>query len=325
MPGEDYLESTRMVFGEVPELPHLVELPSRGPNASMIGRTLAMVTDLGVDWQPAGWRLTASSGLDHRRAKSLLSHDLDITEELAHSHGGSVKVQLAGPWTLAATVERPRGDKVLADTGARRDLAQALAEGAREHVIAVKDRIPGSQVVAQVDEPFLPAVLTGGISTASGLQRHRAVTAADAAEALDWVLEAVAGVAASTVVHCCAPEIPVAVLARTSASAMSFDMSLAGPEIAEGLGKWVDDARGIWLGVVPSTEPAALPSDAELTRDVRSWWSRLGHSEVDTLPSTTVTPACGLAGATPRWAREALSLCSRVATNLSEQEGRMDR
>jgi methionine synthase II (cobalamin-independent) len=325
MPGEDYLESTRMVFGEVPELPHLVELPSRGPNASMVGRTLALVTALGADWQPAGWRLTASSGLDHRRAKSLLSFDLDVAEELAPRQMGSVKVQLAGPWTLAAAVERPRGDKVLADTGARRDLAQALAEGAKDHVIAVQGRFPGSSVVAQVDEPFLPAVMTGGVATASGLQRHRAVTAAEAAEALGWVLDAVAGVAVSTVVHCCAPEVPMPVLAQTSANAVSFDMSLATSEIDEDLGSWVDDGRSIWLGVVPTTEPTAVPSDGELTRDVLSWWSRLGHSEVDTLPATTVTPACGLAGATPRWAREALSLCSRVATNLSEQEGRMSR
>ena len=48
----------------------------------------------------------------------------------------------------------------------------------------------------------------------------------------------------------------------------------------------VDDGRGIWLGVVPTAEPTAVPSDAELTRDVLAWWSRLGHSEVDTLPSS---------------------------------------
>ncbi|MBA2716388.1 MAG: methionine synthase, partial [Propionibacteriales bacterium] len=157
MPGEDYFESTRVVLGELGDLPHVVELPSRGPTASMIGRTLALVSELGADLQPAGWRLTDSPGLDHRRAKSLLGHDLDVTEELAQGHSGRFKVQVAGPWTLAATVERQRGDKVLSDFGARRDLAQALAEGVGDHVAAVQRRIPGAEIVVQVDEPSLPA------------------------------------------------------------------------------------------------------------------------------------------------------------------------
>ena len=54
-----------------------------------------------------------------------------MLEELTQGFDGTLKVQVAGPWTLAATVERQRGDKVLADVGARRDLAQALAEGVR--------------------------------------------------------------------------------------------------------------------------------------------------------------------------------------------------
>lgn len=323
MPGEDYSESTRIVLGEVADLPHLVEQPSRGPTASMIGRTLAMVTELGADLQPAGWRLTDSPGLDHRRAKSLLGQDLDVTEELASRHVGSFKVQVAGPWTLAATVERQRGDKVLSDFGARRDLAQALAEGVGDHVAAVQRRIPGAEIVVQVDEPSLPAVLGGGIATASGFHRHRAVTLADAARALDWVLTSAASAGASTVVHCCAPELPFALLAQTSAGAVSFDLSLFSPASYDALGGWVDDDRGVWLGVVPTTGPEVPPSEADVTREVLSWWSHVGHSELETLPSTTLTPTCGLAGATPTWAREALGLCSRVARNLSVEQGRM--
>ena len=100
----------------------------------MTGRALAVVSDLGADLQPAGWRLTDAPGIDHRRARSLLAQDLDALEEQAQGYAGTFKVQVAGPWTLAATVEKPRGDKVLADHGARRDLAQALAEGVRDHV-----------------------------------------------------------------------------------------------------------------------------------------------------------------------------------------------
>ena len=79
----------------------------------------------------------------------------------------------AGPWTLAATLEKTRGDKVLSDHGARRDLTDSLAEGVRLHVAEVSRRIPGAQFVLQLDEPGLPAVLAGDVPTVSGFGRLR--------------------------------------------------------------------------------------------------------------------------------------------------------
>ena len=169
MPGTDareYDEALRTVLGELPDLPHLPELPGRGAHASMTGRALAVVTGLDADLQPAGWRLTGSSGssgMDHRRARSLLAQDLDALEERTQGFEGRLKVQVTGPWTLAATVEKPRGDRVLSDHGARRELAQALAEGLREHVADVQRRVPGAELVVQVDEPALPFVLAGQV------------------------------------------------------------------------------------------------------------------------------------------------------------------
>ncbi len=191
----------------------------------MTGRTLAVISGLGADLQPAGWRLTDAPGIDHRRATSLLTQDLDLLEELAQGHTGALKVQLAGPWTLAATVERPRGDKVLGDHGARRDLAQALAEGAASHVDDVRRRVDPSQLIVQIDEPALPAVLAGTIPTASGFSRHRSVTPADASQALSWVVEAVEATGATTVLHCCAPGIPWSVLRETKVGGVSFDLA----------------------------------------------------------------------------------------------------
>ena len=83
-----------------------------------------------------------------------------MLEESLQGFTGHLKVQVAGPWTLAATVERPRGDKVLADHGDRRELAQALAEGVRDHLADVRRRVPGAgPLLLQVDEPALAAVL----------------------------------------------------------------------------------------------------------------------------------------------------------------------
>lgn len=323
MPGVDFPDSLQTVLGEVGELPYVPELPARGPGAAMIGRTLAMVTDLGVDLQPAGWRLTDASGLDHRRAVSLLAQDLDTVEELMQGHRGAVKLQVTGPWTLAAAVERPRGDKVVADYGARRDLAQALVEGLRVAIADMRRRVGGAHVVVQLDEPALPAVLAGVVPTASGFHRHRSVQAADAALALTWMSDAVTESGAEPVLHCCASGVPWALLRQTPIGAVSFDLDLVNPEEYDDVAAWVEAGRSVWLGAVPSVEPARHPSDADVTRRVLSWWNDLGFTDVERLPQTVVTPTCGLAGASPAWARRALGVTQRVAENLSEQHGKM--
>lgn len=324
MPGDDYREATRIVRGEIPELPYLVELPERGPLAAMTGRTLAMIGELAFDLQPAGWRLTGASGIDHRRAASMLAQDLDVTEEQAQGSAASFKVQVCGPWTLAATVERPRGDKVLADPGARRELTQALAEAVRNHCSDVRRRIDPVELVVQIDEPALPAVLGGSVPTASGFHRHRSVTPQDAAQSLGWVLEAASGVGAIPVVHCCAARLPFDVLRSAPVPALSFDATSLDTSQYDDLGAWVEDGRSLWPGVVPATDPAGNPPTAtQLTSTVLRWWADLGYSSLETLPDTTVTPTCGLAGASPVGARTALSLCNEVARNLSVEQGRM--
>ncbi|MCW2838110.1 MAG: methionine synthase, partial [Marmoricola sp.] len=149
MPGEDLAEALRVVSGSLPDLPHFPELPARGAIADLTGRALAITAELGFDLQPAGWRLTDAAGIDHRRARSLLGQDLDVLEEQLQDYEGRLKLQVAGPWTLAATVEKPRGDKLLSDLGARRELSQALAEGVRVHLEDVQRRVPRAELVLQ--------------------------------------------------------------------------------------------------------------------------------------------------------------------------------
>lgn len=190
-PGTDIAAVTRLTFGEFTDIPYLPELPDRGAAAGMIGRATAICSGLGFDLQPAGWRLTDGSGADHRRAAALLRQDLDTLEEVAQGYTGPVKLAVAGPITLAATVEKPRGDKVISDHGARRDLAQALAEGTAVLLHEVARRLPNVQPVLQVDEPMLPQVLAGQVATASGFGRHRRVDFPEVSAALEAL--AVAG------------------------------------------------------------------------------------------------------------------------------------
>jgi methionine synthase II (cobalamin-independent) len=318
-PGDDqhaFDEALRTVLGELPDLPYLPEVPGRGAAATMTGRTLALLSGLAVDLQPAGWRLTGSGspGVDHRRATSLLRQDLDSLEEQTQGYTGLLKVQVTGPWTLAATVERPRGDRVLADHGARRDLAESLAEGLGDHLAEFGRRVPGASLVVQVDEPALPAVLAGAVPTASGFHRHRSVDPPRAAPAMEAVLDAIRAHGAEPVVHCCAPGLPFDLLARVGGPGVSVDLSVLTAQEYDGVATALEAGRRVFLGVVPTSAPALPPTTRSVLETAERFLDVVG---LDPTPGLALTPACGLAGADVAWARRALELCRSAAAELT--------
>lgn len=314
LPGTDMAQALRFLTDELGAFVHLPELPARGAPAGMVGRTVALLQGLGADLQPAGWRLTDAAGLDHRRAVSRIGQDLDLLEEHTQAYAGPLKVQVMGPWTLAATMERPRGDRVLADHGARHELAQSLTEGVAVHVADLARRVPGAELVVQVDEPGLPAVLAGRVPTASGFSRHRSVEAPLATAALRELTAAIDAAGARAVVHSCAPDVPVALLGDSGFRAISFDLSLASPS-DDWANAW-ESGVDLWPGAVPATEPTAPLSDASLVEQVQRFFDPLGQEVAQVSDRLVVTPACGLAGASPAWAREALRLSRAVAVAI---------
>lgn len=326
-PGDtqrDFDEAVAMVLGELAGdehgLPFLPEVPGRGAPSGLTGRTLGLVTGLDADLQPSGWRLTGSSGapaIDQRRARSQMAQDLDGLEERAAGHTGPFKVQVAGPWTLAATVERPRGDKILADHGARRELAQALAMAVTDHLADVRRRLPAAtELILQVDEPALPTVLAAGVPTASGFGRHRKVHPPEASEALEWVLAAARDAGATPWVHCCAPDVPVGLLRGAGAEGLAVDLALLAPAEDEAMGEALESGTTLVLGVVPTgREPADL-TDTAVVEQVLRWFDRLGLDPAERVGSVVLSPACGLAGSTPDQARAAIALTRRAAVAL---------
>ena len=319
LPGDDFAEAVKVVLDELPDLPHLPELPGRGVGADMVGRALAVLEGLDADLQPAGWRLTGSAGspgVDQRRARSLLAQDLDVLEELAQGYEGAFKIQVAGPWTLAATVERPRGDRLLADHGARRELAQALAEGVRTHVRDVRRRLPGvDRLVVQVDEPALDAVINARIPTASGYGRHRSIDLPEASQALEWVLEAIAAEKAEPWVHSCAAATPLDLLRGAGARGLAVDVARLTARDHDQLAEALEAGATVALGVVPSQDPDAPISDKQLTEQVLRWLDLVGLDAHQV--ALAVTPACGLAGASTAWSRRAMALARTSAASLT--------
>jgi hypothetical protein len=342
LPGTDPVEAAATVVGELPLLPHLPELPARGVGADMIGRTAGLLVDLAVEVVPTGWRVTARPGRDHRRAVDLLRFDVDAFDAAcAGARPEWVKLQVAGPWTLSASVELHTGHRVLTDRGAVREFAASLGEGLRLHVAEVAERT-GARVLVQLDEPSLPAVLAGTLPTASGWGTVRSVAAADAQDVLR---ELIAGSDAPVVVHCCAPNPPLRLLAAAGVAGIGIDATLpavsgatAVPAVLDALGEVWDAGIPLLLGLVPALPPSrpagwtddtspARPDDEGsaddedapasktlriLARRAFDLADRLGFDRTR-LPDLAVpTPTCGLAGATPARARRAMTLCREL-------------
>jgi methionine synthase II (cobalamin-independent) len=319
MPGEDAREAAKTVTGtfEGPEtgMPYLAELPARGPGADMIGRTAGMLVELYARVEPSGWRVGDRPGRDTRRARSWLVEDLDALEEFTQGYEGPLKVQAVGPWTLASALELKNGEAALSDAGACRDLAGSLAEGLRAHLDDVRRRVPGAEVVLQLDEPSLVAVLRGQVRTASGYRTHRAVDR----QVVEATLRDVAGVqdGRPVVVHTCAPEVPFALLRRAGAAAISFDFALLTERDDDAIGEAVEGGTKLFAGVVPGTDDP-LSDPAGSVMGVRTLWRRLGLNPGLLTEAVTVTPSCGLAGASPEYARRALAHCVRAARSLAD-------
>jgi methionine synthase II (cobalamin-independent) len=315
LPGTDIDRAVALVFETLPDLPHLPELPERGAGADMVGRTAAALVDLHVDLQPAGWRLVPRAGLEEREAIAMLERDLDALLPVA-DFDGTVKVQLVGPWTLAAHLELPRGGKVLADRGATRDVVAAVAETAQAHLAEVRRRLPAAAVMLQLDEPSLPTVLVGMVPTESGFGR---LPARETPDVVAGLAETISAAGVPVVVHCCAAEPPVALLQQAGATAVSFDLAAtAGRLNLDQLGESVEGGLALWLGVVPALGPGVVPTVRDVLAPVRDLWSRLGFNAERLSETVTLTPACGLAGASAGWAHSALRLVVQAARAVSE-------
>ncbi|MFE2329909.1 methionine synthase [Streptomyces sp. NPDC059385] len=314
LPGGDAREAAKTATGSFEEFPYLPELPARGPGADMIGRSLGLLVDMYAHVEPSGWRISDRPGRDTRRARSWLGEDLDALEEFTQGYTGKLKVQAVGPWTLATALELHGGEAMLQDPGACRDLAGSLAEGLREHLADVRKRIPGADVVLQFDEPSLTAVLLGRVRSASGYRTYRAVDRQVVEGALRDLFAVHDG---EVVVHSCAPEVPFGLLRRAGATGVSFDFSLLTEREDDAIGEAVESGVKLFAGVVPGTDgPLSDPGGSVM--GVRKLWRRLGLTPGTLAESVVVTPSCGLAGASPAYARAAQAHCVRAARSLAD-------
>ncbi|WP_420175309.1 hypothetical protein [Luteococcus sp. OSA5] len=299
LPGRDMPGALGFVLGSFQHA-WLPELPARGVGADMVGRTAAMLDGLDVDLQAQGWRL-GSAGIDHGRAKGLLRHDLDDLEEAAQHFTDVVTLTLAGPWTMAACLELPRGNKVLDDPGARRDLAESLALGASSLLAEMRRRLPAITWRAQLDEPLLPAVLAGSVPTASGFGRLRAVDRPQVSELLGRVTAALREQVDQVALHGCAGwrglgGVDTDLLGRSGVDVLGLDLALLEGSDWDRLGPWLESGRGLRLGAAQTARADQLTSTDQVVDRCLAALRPLGMDPHVLERGLSLSTACGLAG-----------------------------
>ena len=213
--------------------------------------------------------------------------------------------------------------------------------GCASHVAEIAERT-GARVLVQLDEPSLPAVLAGALPTASGWGTVRSVSAPTPRTCC---ATSSSGLGVPVVVHCCAPRPPVRLLAAAGVAGIGIDATLpvfsgptAVPAALDALGEVWDAGIPLLLGLVPAVPrrragrrpgpgsprrgggmlDAGRPRPGRLGAPIRccapspvapSTWPTASASTAPASPNWPFpTPTCGLAGATPEWARRAMIL-----------------
>lgn len=319
-PGVVARQAAEVVVGELgAAMAHLVELPARGVGADIIGRAGALLIDVAIDTVPRGYRIAARPGAVTRRAVSLLDEDIDALEEAweiagLRGSGRPVKVQAPGPITLAAELELSNGHRAITDLGAVKDIAASLAEGVAVHRASVARRLD-APVVVQFDEPLLPAAVYGRLSGVTTLSPVAAIDETLATAVLD-TCAAAAGTEVS--VHSCATALPWKALQHSKINAVSVDAGTLVPADLDAIAEFVESGRVVVLGVISSSTPARRPAVEEVAAAVAAVTDRLGFGGSVLRDRVGVTPACGLATATPQWARTAIGLARQAAEAFAE-------
>ncbi len=247
LPGTSVAGAVEIILGETGDLPHLPQLPARGLGSDAVGRTAGLLEAVVVDRGPRSWIMTGRPQLLTRRTWDRMARDLDECEEAWGTSLPAVKVQVTGPWTLAASIELANGHRVITDHGALRDLTGALIEGVRAHVADVSRRF-GAPVTVQIDEPLLPEVVAGGLRGSTDFNPVRAVPEQEVGERLNQV---VTGLAAESVLLNQTGYAPLWQAGRISGAdtvLITLDR-VSGTEQFDGLGVAVSAGLRLGLGI----------------------------------------------------------------------------
>ena len=328
--GLELPEALRILRGELgaPHLSVLPELEHRGFAGTRLARTVASLEGLSADGQAFGWRLSTAPSTESRAARSRLHSEINILADVIGSEGpghrGSTVVELVGPLTLAAQVHLTHGEPVVADHGARRDLAEAQLEGLGGLIAQVRAATAGEPVLLRWAEPQLERVLAGQVPTSSGLRTHRAVPRVEAEQRLEAAAQRCRVLGVETVLDL-GGRIPAEWQIR------AFDGLAARPR-GSGSAAWeqlaaqAEEGKRLWLGLSTPDRGSRPGSDTvpETARALWRTWRDLGLAR-DLLRRVRIEEAAGEEGDAVVWgpeaARAVFSASAQIAQGLWETAG----
>ena len=320
LPGDDIDAAVAMVFDALPDLPHLPELPDRGPGSDLVGRTATNLVDLPVDLQPVG--LAAGRAPGPRRATRPRS-----ARPRPRCARSGRRPRVRRPAQAAARRALDAGGVGRAAPRRSRARGRRCGPGPRPArsprrsagiSTTRRRRLPGAELVLQLDEPSLPGVLAGTGPDGqrvrpgpAGRGGRRALCAAGG----DHGGRRGAGRRALLRRRGAAPAAPRGRACPGSAS--TSRAAVGSPRTRSA--SWSRPASRVWLGVVPALGPGVAPTAHEVGRaGPRVVASARVRAPSCSRRSVAFTPSCGLAGASIGWARTAYRLLQQATRRLVE-------
>ena len=312
LPGASIIAAADIVAGETGDLRQLPILPARG--VDVVGLTTGILPGINVDVGPRSWVLSARPQLRTRRMWDRVEADLDQCEQAWGTRIDAVKIQVAGPWTLSASIELSNGHRALTDAGALRDLTESLISGIRDYSADVRARFD-TEVYVQLDEPLLAQVRDGSLPGTSQFDEIPSINDADLGERLAGVIERAEVRYLNQTGY--PPLWKVAQVAGVETCQVTLD-TVRGSEQYDGMGHALAAGMRVGLGMTRAGDDR---DPRHLAVNVARMWDELGLDRTLLTHAVDVHPRGGVANCTLLDAAAALRTARKVAEMLGKDAG----
>ncbi|MFL6093738.1 hypothetical protein [Corynebacterium durum] len=312
LPGASIIAAADIVAGETGDLRQLPILPARG--VDVVGLTTGILPGINVDAGPRSWVLSTRPQLRTRRMWDRVEADLDQCEQAWGTRIDAVKIQVAGPWTLSASIELSNGHRALTDAGALRDLTESLIAGIQEYSADVRARFD-TEVYVQLDEPLLAQVRDGSLPGTSQFDEIPSINDVDLGERLAGVIERAEVRYLNQTGY--PPLWKVAQVAGVETCQVTLD-TVRGSEQYDGMGHALAAGMRVGLGMTRAGDDR---DPRHLAVDVARMWDELGLDRTLLTHAVDVHPCGGLTNCTLLDAAAALRTARTVADMLDKDAG----
>ena len=312
LPGASIIAAADIVVGETGDLRQLPILPARG--VDVVGLTTGILPGINVYAGPRSWVLSARPQLRTRRMWDRVEADLDQCEQAWGTRIDAVKIQVAGPWTLSASIELSNGHRALTDAGALRDLTESLIAGIQEYSADVRARFD-TEVYVQLDEPLLAQVRDGSLPGTSQFDEIPSINDADLGERLAGVIERAEVRYLNQTGY--PPLWKVAQVAGVETCQITLD-TVRGSEQYDGMGHALAAGMRVGLGMTRAGDDR---DPRHLAVNVAHMWDELGLDRTLLTHAVDVHSRGGLADCTLLDAAAALRTARTVADMLDKDAG----